>query len=148
MEIRFYSKSSVYARLSNFAEHSGFSPEGESWKSVEPYYRAMKFPDPELRSRIRSAAPPLKARKIASNRDLAPRPDWDAVNEGAMRDALRAKFRQNRRLRKLLLETGETDLEHESSSDLYRGSRREDEGLNLPGKRTAEVRAELRRENQ
>jgi ribA/ribD-fused uncharacterized protein len=148
MAIRFYSKSPVYARLSNFAEHGGFSLEGESWKSDGHYYRAMKFPDAELRSRIRSADSPLKARKIAANRDLSPRPDRDALKEGVMREALRAKLGRNRRLRKLLLETGETDLEHESPSDLSRGRTREDEGLNLPGKRTAEVRAELRRENQ
>jgi len=144
MEIRFYSKSPVYAWLSNFAEHGGFSLEGESWKSVEHYYQAMKFPDPELRSLIRSADSPLKARKIASNRELAPRPDWDEVKEGVMREALRAKFGQNRRLQKLLLETGETDLVHESSSDLYWGRTREGEGLNRLGEIIAEVRTELR----
>jgi ribA/ribD-fused uncharacterized protein len=148
MEIRFYSKSPVYAWLSNFAEHGGFSLEGESWKSVEHYYQAMKFPNPDLRRRIRSADTPLKARKTASNRDLAPRPDWDAVKEGVMREALHAKFGQNRRLRKLLLETGEADLVHESSSDLYWGRTSEGEGLNRLGELIEEVRAELRRENQ
>lgn len=66
------------------------------------------------------------------------------MKEGVLREALHAKFGQNRRLRKPLLETGETDLVHESSSDLYWGRTSEGEGLN----RLGNLIAELRRENQ
>jgi len=147
MEIRFYSKSPDYAWLSNFAEHGGFTLDGTSWKSVEHYYQALKFPDPELRRLIRSADTPSKARKTASNRGLSPRPDWDAVKDGVMLEALRAKFGQNRRLRELLLQTGEAALVHESSSDLYWGRTNAGEGLNRLGTLIETVRAELLKES-
>ncbi len=144
MEIRFYSKSPDYAWLSNFYEHGGFSLEGKAWKSVEHFYQAKKFPDPELQRRIQTSDTPLQARKTASNRNLVPREDWDSIKEEVMREAIRAKFGQNRRLRKLLLETGDAALVHESSSDAFWGRSADGEGRNRLGEIIEEVRSELR----
>ncbi|MCB1204519.1 MAG: NADAR family protein [Verrucomicrobiae bacterium] len=146
MEIRFYSKSPDYAWLSNFAEHGGFSLGGRAWRSVEHFYQAQKFEDSEMQRRIQAAETPLKARKIASNREMSPRADWEAIKEGVMKEGLRAKFGQNRRLRKLLLDTGEAQLVHVSSSDLFWGRNEAEEGQNRLGELLAEVREELRRE--
>jgi hypothetical protein len=141
MEIRFHSKSPDVAWLSNFAEYGGFSLEGRSWKSVEHFYQAMKFLDPGIQARIQGAESPLKAKKAASDPDLSPRSDWEAIREGVMKEGLRAKFGQNR---KLLFDTGQQPLIHASSSDLFWGRNEAGEGRNRLGSLLEEVREELR----
>jgi hypothetical protein len=48
MAIRFYSKSETHSELSNFAPFP-IEIDGESWPSVEHFYQASKFDDPEMR---------------------------------------------------------------------------------------------------
>jgi ribA/ribD-fused uncharacterized protein len=143
MPIWFYSKSPEYGWLSNFSE-DGFRLAGVRWPSVEHFYQAQKYAGTEAAERIRRAETPLKARKAGQDRSLHPRADWDAVKEEVMRQAIRAKFEQNRRLRDLLLATGDEELVHESSSDLFWGRSREGVGENRLGAILMEVRQELR----
>ena len=72
-----------------------------------------------------------------------PRPDWDVVKEDVMRQAVRAKFEQNRRLREQLLATGDEELVHQSESDLFWGRNKEGAGDNRLGVIIMEIRQAL-----
>ncbi len=143
MAIWFNSKSPEYGWLSNFSEHP-FVLDGLRWPSVEHYYQAQKYAGTEAAERIRRADSPLKARKAGQDRSLSPRADWDATKEAVMRRAVRAKFEQHRRLRELLLATGDEELVHQSGSDLFWGHSPEGVGENRLGRILMEVRRDLR----
>jgi len=139
MAIWFYSKCPEYPWLSNFSK-STFTLDGWRWFSVEHYYQAHKFFETETFEQIRTASSPLKARKIAQNRSLVPRPDWHEVKEEVMERALYAKFEQNRRLRLQLLATGSEELIHYSSRDLFWGRNQEGMGDNRLGEIIMKIR--------
>jgi N-glycosidase YbiA len=142
MPIHFYSRSPEYAWLSNFSEHA-FTLDDARWQSVEHYYQSQKFPGSEIAERIRKAAKPVIARKMAQDRSLHPRADWDAVKRNVMRRAAQAKFEQNRVLRERLLATGDEELVHESKHDLYWGRSPDGVGENQLGVILMEVRSGL-----
>jgi ribA/ribD-fused uncharacterized protein len=144
MEICFYSKSPDYGGLSNFDQRGSFVIDGLTWPTVEHYYQAQKFDDPELRRRIRTEKTALATKKLAQSHSGEVRGDWDEVKEAVMRQALRAKFSQNRALRNLLLQTGEADLIHQSTMDAYWGRSADGAGLNRLGEMLMEIRAALR----
>jgi ribA/ribD-fused uncharacterized protein len=140
--IRFKSKHPTHAWLSNFSE-DGFEIDGTRWESVEHYYQAQKYSGTEAFNRIREARTPLKARKAGQDRSLTPRDDWDDVKLEVMRDALLAKFTQNPRLRRMLLETGDRELIHESKSDQFWGCSDDGGGQNQLGQLLMQIRTEL-----
>lgn len=143
MTIRFYSKTAGYSWLSNFSD-DGFIVNGVRWPSVEHYYQAHKFSGTEIFRQVQQAVSALKAKKMGETHADCVRGDWVSMKEAIMRKALQAKFLQNDRLRKLLLETGEEELEHESSTDLYWGRTESGEGENRLGVLLMELRAALR----
>lgn len=142
MSILFSSKSVEYGWLSNFSTE-GFTLDAARWPSVEHYYQAQKFAGTAAAERIRRADTPLKARKAGQDRSLVPRADWDAVKEEVMRQAVRAKFTQHRRLRDRLLATGDAVLVHASSSDVFWGQTADGVGENRLGVLLMELRATL-----
>jgi ribA/ribD-fused uncharacterized protein len=146
MEICFHSKSPDYGWLSNFDQRGSFIIDGESWRTVEHYYQAQKFADPDLRRRIQAEKTAIATKKLAQSHAGQVREDWDQVKETVMRRALGAKFGQSRVLRNLLLKTGETILVHQSSSDAYWGRSADGAGLNRLGEILMEVREALRRD--
>jgi len=140
--IIFSSKSAAYGWLSNFSEH-GFTIEGVRWRSVEHFYQAHKYVGTQIAARIQLAETPMKARKMGQDLSVIPRNDWDDVKESIMRMALLAKFDQNRRIREQLLETGDEELIHGSSSDQYWGRTDGGIGENRLGEILMEIRNEL-----
>lgn len=139
----FHSKNRETAWLSNLSAH-GFVLEGIRWPSVEHFYQARKYQGTHLEELIRKAETPFAARKAGKNRSLSPRSDWEAVKEAVMREAVGAKFSQNRVLKKSLLATGNAELVHDSKSDAYWGRNAEDgAGENRLGVILMEVRDEL-----
>ena len=143
MPIFFYSRIRQYAWLSNFSRH-GFTLAGVRWPSVEHYYQAQKFAGTEMAEQIRQAVSPLKARKAGRNCSLALRSDWDEAKEVVMRRAIRAKFEQNGWLQRLLLATGDEELIHYSSVDLFWGRNEDGVGDNRLGAIITEVRQSFR----
>jgi ribA/ribD-fused uncharacterized protein len=103
-------------------------------------YQAQNFLGTETFEQIRKSATPLKARKTGQNRSLALRPDWHQVKEEVMRRAICAKFEQNKQLKLRLLATGEEELIHYSSRDLFWGRNKEGVGDNRLGKIIMEIR--------
>ncbi len=65
---------------------------------------------PELADRIRHASTPRAALEEATRLKRLRRPDWFEVNVEIMDRILEEKFRQHRRLRYLLLDTGDREL--------------------------------------
>ena len=142
MATYFHSKNPGTAWLSNLSGH-GFVLDGVKWRSVEHFYQAAKYEDAAAVKRVREAATPFEARKAGQDRSLVVRGDWEEVKMAVMRRALEAKFSQNRKLREMLVATGDEELVHESGSDRFWGRDREGMGENRLGVMLMEVRESL-----
>ena len=89
------------------------------YPTVEHYYQAQKFTGSQFEA-IRQAASPDEAKKLSRifGYDSV---DWGIRKEAVMREALYAKFSQNKELKEKLLLTGNARLIEDSLSDLYWG---------------------------
>ncbi len=143
MAIHFFSKSDTRREFSNFAPF-GVDLDDAWWPTVENYYQAQKFADPELRKSIRKAEKPMIAKNLADKNKAAIRPDWDAVKDEVMYRAVRRKFELHPELKAMLLATGDEELIEAAPTDIYWGVGRDGTGLNKLGRIIARVRGELR----
>jgi ribA/ribD-fused uncharacterized protein len=143
MTICFFSQSETHREFSNFAPF-WIDLDDARWPSVEHYYQAQKFADPELRRAIRKAAKPVIAKNLADHNKAAIRPDWDAVKDEVMYRAVKRKFELHPQLRELLLATGEEDIAESAPNDYYWGVGREGTGQNRLGRIIERIRGELR----
>jgi ribA/ribD-fused uncharacterized protein len=120
-------------------------PARQTWKTVEHYYQAMKYPQyPDLQLAIWDAATPAKAKKLGVTADYTPRGDWDQIKERVMKAALLAKFNQNPGLLSLLQGTGDRELVDITPGDYYWGAGTKGKGKNRLGNLLMEVRKELK----
>lgn len=141
--VYFYSQVDAYAEFSNFAPF-GVAIGGVWWPTVEHYFQAQKFDDPNYREKIRRASRPKDAKALGMTRQLPLRPDWEDVKDGLMLEAVRTKFRTHEKLAKLLLSTGERMIVENAPMDAYWGCGPDGKGLNKLGKILMSVRDELR----
>jgi ribA/ribD-fused uncharacterized protein len=81
---------------------------------------------------------------MGRRRDLPLRPDWEAVKDAVMLDALRVKFTQHPELHALLLSTGDEQLIEHTANDSYWADGGDGSGRNRLGELLMELRAELR----
>ena len=109
MAICFFSQSKTHREFSNFAPF-GIDLDDARWPTVEHYYQAQKFADPQLRKTIRKAEKPVIAKSLADKNKAAIRPDWDAVKDEVMYRAVKRKFELHSELRELLLATGAEEI--------------------------------------
>lgn len=142
MVIYFHSKNPSTAWLSNLAAY-GFVLAGIKWRSVEHYYQAAKYEDAALIRRVRDATTGEAARKVGQDRSLVPRENWQEIKMEVMKQALEAKFSQNRKLRDLLLATSNEELVHESKTDRFWGRDRVGVGENRLGEMLMMIRAQM-----
>ena len=96
-----------YRFLSNFWE-AKVELEGVQYPSVEHAYQAAKTTVDAEREWIRVSDTPGVAKK--RGRKITLRPDWEQVKVKIMEELVRRKF-QDPGLRKMLLETGDAELE-------------------------------------
>ena len=143
MAIRFSSQSETHREFSNFAPF-GVDLDGAWWPTVENYYQAQKFADPELRKKIRKAEKPIIAKNLADKNKAAMRADWDAVKDEVMYCAVRCKFASHPELKAMLLATDDEEIIEAVPTDTYWGVGRDGTGQNKLGKIIARVRDELR----
>ena len=143
MAIRFSSQSETHREFSNFAPF-GVDLGGAWWPTVENYYQAQKFADPELRKKIRKAEKPILAKNLADKNKAAMRADWDAVKDEVMYRAVRCKFASHPELKAMLLATDDEEIIEAVPTDTYWGVGRDRTGQNKLGKIIARVRDELR----
>ena len=83
--------------------------DGKTWPTTEHYFQAMKLRrHPELQIRIRRAATPSEAKRLANEEHghLVNWKWWRSARDEVMLRAVRAKFEQHSELRAVLLGTG------------------------------------------
>ncbi len=116
--------------------------EGETWKTTEHAFQAMKTIDLKEREEIRKAPSPGVAKRLG--RKVKMREDWEKIKDDVMYQIVLQKFKQNKDLRNALVQTGDALLiEGNSWGDFYWGMCR-GEGQNKLGHILMQVRKEMR----
>ena len=123
-----------------------FTLDGCEWPSVEHYYQAMKFDDPEYREEIRQAADPAAAVKLGKSRRHQRRKDWKKTSIVVMTRGTYIKCRSYPAIAQLLLDSGDITIAELSMYDYFWGSGRDMRGMNNFGKMLMAVRQKLREE--
>lgn len=141
--ILFYRTGDAYGELSNFSKHRIFLKE-KVWATSEHFFQAQKFEGTEHEEGVRLARTAKIAAEMGRDRKRPLRRDWEAVKDGVMRMALRAKFAQHEGPREVLLGTGNADLIEHTANDAYGADGGDGSGKNMLGKLLMEVREELR----
>ena len=143
MPIEFYrERDAPYGCFSNFSKH-GFTLGGKPWQTVEHYFQAQKFPGTPHEYEIQIAPDPMTAKKLGQSRDFPLRPDWEAVKDAVMLDAVRAKFEQHEDIKAVLVGTGSETLIEAARNDSYWGYGPDGKGQNKLGLTLMAVRDEL-----
>ncbi len=170
--IYFYDSGSPYYEFTNFYRVKKLRIDGFDWPTTEQYYQAGRFTDNSIRNLIRTgndrAWPQFHITRkvtwgvwafdIAHKFSNYQRADWFNVgpktdgmqrNVDRMLNALRAKFKQNKKLGALLLKTHPNVLIEDSYQDGYFGAGNPVNGIpqgsgeNLLGRMLMHVRREL-----
>jgi ribA/ribD-fused uncharacterized protein len=139
------SRTDVNEALSSYSRH-GFELEGVHWPSVEHYFQAMKFEDPQEREKVREAGHPKIARRLGRRRFVKIRRDWSKVRRVVMTRAIYTKCRTHPEVARHLLDTGDKTLVETTQYDYYWGCGRDRRGLNVYGGVLMDVRKKLREE--
>lgn len=82
--------------------------QGLGFKSVEHAYQAMKTENPQHQRRIQKAATAKEAKRLG--RRVALRANWEEVKIDVMEEMVHRKFRDDAKLRNLLIGTGNKNL--------------------------------------
>lgn len=143
--INFYSTKDDYGCFSNFSRHKLFLKD-KSWKTSEHYFQAQKFVGTSHEEELRLADSPMEVAKMGRDRKRPLRKDWETAKDDIMREALKAKFTQNKDLKKILLETDDAELVEHTANDNYWGDGGNGSGKNMLGKLLMELREELKNE--
>lgn len=126
--------------LSNFSV-TQFHHAGLWWKTAEHAFQAAKTLDKLWYKRIVDAHTPAEAKRLGR---LVPlRADWEGVKEAVMLDILRAKYRDDEYMRRVLLNTGDLPIRESAVWDSYWGTGRDGKGKNRLGVLLMQVRREL-----
>jgi N-glycosidase YbiA len=142
--ISFCSTRDAYGAFSNFAPYP-ITLKGSLWPTSEHYFQAQKFAGTPHEEEIRRVRSPMVAARMGRSRARPLRPDWDAVKDRIMHEAVHAKFTQHPALGALLLGTGEARIIEHTRRDRYWGDG-DGSGLNKLGQILMRVRDELRAE--
>lgn len=141
--IYFYSSRAEYGFLSNFWP-APITLDSRVWPTSEHYFQAQKFAGAPDEEAVRLAASPMIAAHMGRSRRRPLRPDWEAVKERVMLEALRAKFSQHPDLRAALLATGAARLVEHTANDAYWADGGDGHGRNRLGALLEQMREELR----
>jgi N-glycosidase YbiA len=76
---------------------------GKRWPSSEHYFQEKNFAGTKHEELVWRASTPAEAARMGRDRKRPRRRDWEAVKEGVMLEAVRAKFSQHEDLRALLV---------------------------------------------
>lgn len=121
MAIYFYSsREKPYGCFSNFSAH-GLTLDGVWWPTSEHYFQAQKFVGTPHADQIRQVKLPKDAARLGRQRTRPLRPDWEAVKDDVMRQAVLCKFETHADIRDILLSTGHQDLVENAPGDYYWG---------------------------
>jgi ribA/ribD-fused uncharacterized protein len=141
--IKFYRVEEPFGAFSNFSPHP-IQLKNRMWPTTEHYFQAQKFAGTPHEEEIRLAPSPMIAARMGRDRKRPLRPDWEAVKEDIMREALRAKFTQYALLRELLRSTGAARLVEHTCNDRYWADGGDGTGRNRLGELLVELRERLK----
>lgn len=144
--ILFYRVNEAYGEFSNFAPFP-IILKGKTWPTSEHYFQAQKFPGTASEEEIRNEPSPMVAARMGRSRSRPLRPDWEAVKDSIMYEAVMAKVTQHPSLRDLLLGTGDAKLVEHTDNDRYWADGGDGTGRNRLGEILCEIRAVLRPPN-
>lgn len=147
-DIKFYHSFEPYFDFTNFADYP-IRLDGKLWPTTEHYFQAQKFVGTPYEEAIRRQPSARGAFDMSRNPSVSHwrRGDWNQVKTDIMLKCLRAKFTQYKRLRKLLLDTGDRKLVEHTSNDSYWGDGGDGSGQNKLGRLLMQVRKELQDTN-
>lgn len=145
MAIYFYRTNEKYGCFSNFS-HYGFNLDGKWWSTSEHYFQAKKFYNTEYEEKVRLLDSPMKAAQIGRSRKLKLRKDWEEVKDNIMYIAVYEKFKQNKEIREILINTGDKEIIEKTINDYYWGCGENGTGKNMLGIILMKVREKLRDE--
>ena len=139
--ILFYNRDDPYYEFTNFYL-APIDLDGKIWPTTEHYFQAQKFIGTSFTEVIRNFQRPREAFDLSRNPAVSRwrRNDWEEVKINIMRKALLAKFTQHKRLRQLLLDTGDNMLIEHSPYDKFWGDGGDGNGENHLGKLLMEIR--------
>jgi ribA/ribD-fused uncharacterized protein len=140
--IYFFHLEEPYGCLSNFSRHQIYV-DGTYWPTVEHYYQASKFEDPEHRRLVRDAETPTLAKRRGKSRKRPIRRDWNDIKIDVMRKSLRAKSLQHADVRAVLLATQSARIIQRTDADRFWGDGKKREGRNMLGKLWMQTRDRL-----
>jgi ribA/ribD-fused uncharacterized protein len=143
--ISFYSTRDPYGAFSNFAPYP-ITLKRLLWPTSEHFFQAQKFAGTPHEEELRLVRSPMVAARMGRSRARPLRPDWDAVKDPIMYEAVHAKFTQHPELGALLLGTGEARIVEHTRRDRYWGDGGDGSGQNKLGQILMRVRDELRAE--
>src|SRR5206468_2321941 len=92
--INFYHLNEDFGCFSNFWRSSVLMKD-VIWPTTEHYFQAQKFAGTPREEEVRQAKSPIIAARLGRSRDHKLRPDWEAVKDDIMREAVLAKFTQH-----------------------------------------------------
>lgn len=115
--------------------------DGLPYFNSEAAFQAQKTEDERVRLYF-TDLPPNEAK--AKGRGIKPRDGWDSMKDDIMYRVCKAKFEQNPKLKKWLLETGDAYLENGNSWRDYYWGVCENVGRNKLGNILMKVREELK----
>ena len=130
-----------YYFLSNYYTSAPITVQNIKFPTSEHYYQWQRFQDPIIKNRIFNAVTPDIASQIAQTNNYLLIPKFD-IN-GAMLNALRAKFNQYPELGNELLLTGNRPLVQHNIDEVYWSDGGDGSGANNLGRLLAQVRQEL-----
>ncbi|WP_049757812.1 NADAR family protein [Magnetococcus marinus] len=131
-----------YSCFSNFSDHP-FELDGKLWFTVEHYFQAAKFADPQQRARIYACPSPMTAALMGKDRSIPIRADWDAIKLDVMRQALNAKFDTHQQIHDFLQATHPYPLLNYTAFDPFWGQDKRGHGQNQLGKLLMERRSRM-----
>src|SRR3989338_8696227 len=144
MIILFYKESEIpYGCFSNFSPHT-VEFKGIVYKTSEHAFQAHKTLDPVGIECITNAPTPTLAKKLA--RRVLLRENWEQIKDDVMYHIVKAKFTQHADIRKILLDTLDSELREHTSRDHYWADGGDGTGRNQLGITLMRVRNELRAE--
>lgn len=112
-----------YRNFSNMSDHP-IEIDGETYKSVEHYFQAMKakqFEDTEIYTKIVNAKTTKAAKALGKKVKNFSKEVWDSKRDEVMEHGVKAKFVQHPELRKQLLETNTKIIGEADARNTYWG---------------------------
>jgi N-glycosidase YbiA len=144
MTIYFYSTRDQYGCFSNFSAH-GFELDALWWPTSEHYFQSHKFIETSSFEEIRQAKSPKDAALMGRDRQRPLRHDWEQAKDHVMYLGVLRKFETHSDIRTILLNTGDSELIENTSTDYYWGCGDNKTGKNRLGKILMDIREKLRR---